>query len=215
MFRIRIQCTQGRRVTYTNLDVIKDAALAMLGISRVPGENAERAGGAALGGGAGNADPHISARPAHAGNRRLNPGLGYRAPSPKSRSRGDAQGSACYRRAHRHERDAYRPGSRSGRSRQYFHRRFHADPDRHLTPRRPHRRTLACGSGRSGTFGGCQPAPISHCGPDRQLDGRTRRNVRRHPPAKLRREGGCQTDGIPIRGRRRHDFPVHSLRLSG
>jgi hypothetical protein len=38
MFRIRIQCTQGRRVTYTNLDAIKDAALAMLESAGCPGK---------------------------------------------------------------------------------------------------------------------------------------------------------------------------------
>lgn len=38
MFRIRIRCAQGRRVTYTNLDVIKDAALAMLESAGCPGE---------------------------------------------------------------------------------------------------------------------------------------------------------------------------------
>jgi hypothetical protein len=38
MVRIRIRCAQGRRVTYTNLDVIKDAALAMLESAGCPGE---------------------------------------------------------------------------------------------------------------------------------------------------------------------------------
>jgi CRISPR-associated endoribonuclease Cas6 len=38
MFRIRIRCVQGRRVTYTNLDVIKDAALAMLESAGCPGK---------------------------------------------------------------------------------------------------------------------------------------------------------------------------------
>jgi hypothetical protein len=38
MFRIRIRCAQGRRVTYTNLDVIKDAALAMLESAGCPGK---------------------------------------------------------------------------------------------------------------------------------------------------------------------------------
>jgi CRISPR-associated endoribonuclease Cas6 len=38
MFRIRMRCAQGRRVTYTNLDVIKDAALGMLESAGCPGK---------------------------------------------------------------------------------------------------------------------------------------------------------------------------------